>query len=115
MEGERRAAWLRCTTMRGKRLILGLSGEEASGGWSPGQLGVHDRRSAGPVSASDVETGHDGNKSLAMTLPVVHVPSEENAMKASGISSTEFIVAVVVLGLCIAMFVVGVQLWQFIE
>jgi lipopolysaccharide export LptBFGC system permease protein LptF len=50
-----------------------------------------------------------------MTLPVVHVPYVENPMKSSGNSSTEFVIAVVALGLFVAMFVFGVQLWQFIE
>ena len=56
-----------------------------------------------------------GNTSLELTLPVVHAPYVENPMKSSGNSSTEFVIAVVALGLCVAMFVFGVQLWQFIE
>jgi hypothetical protein len=45
-----------------------------------------------------------------MTLTVVHVPSVENPMNSSGISLTEVAIGLVMLGLCIALFVFGVQL-----
>jgi hypothetical protein len=62
-----------------------------------------------------VETGHDGNKNLAMVHPVVHIPSVDNPMKSSGVSLTEVAIGLVMLGLWIALFVFGVQLLHSIQ
>lgn len=56
-----------------------------------------------------------GSEVLAMSLPVVHVRHMETPMKDSGISSTEVVIALVLLGLCIAMFGFGVELRRVIQ
>jgi hypothetical protein len=60
--------------------------------------------------------GKDGKKRLVLTLPAVHVRRMDNRPKSnSGISAMEAVIALVLLGLCIAMCAFGVELLRQIQ
>jgi hypothetical protein len=66
-------------------------------------------------SGANTEAKNEGNKGLAMTLAVVHVSYMENPLKSRGISLTEVFIALVALGLFVAMFAWAVDLRQLIQ
>jgi hypothetical protein len=80
---------------------------DAPGGRRGGSRRDSDRAKAEP--------DHDGHKTLAITRQFVQLPTVEHPMKSSGVSLTEIAIGLVLLGVCIALFVFGVQLLHSIQ